>query len=73
VAVQRWQAFTGKQATLQSDLRTFDAVAAERVPAAPGVKSSATNRATQQTAKPRSTDSTKRTARNAQHKTARRT
>ena len=33
VAVRRWQAFKGQQATLQADGRTFDAVAAERVPA----------------------------------------
>jgi DNA modification methylase len=32
VAVRRWQAFTGQQATLQATGRTFDAVAAERVP-----------------------------------------
>jgi DNA modification methylase len=31
VAVKRWQAFTGKQATLQADDRTFDAVAGERL------------------------------------------
>jgi hypothetical protein len=34
VAVRRWQAFTNKQATLLGDGRTFDAVAAERPPAA---------------------------------------
>lgn len=33
VAVRRWQSFTGKQATLEADGRTFDAVAAERTPA----------------------------------------
>ena len=33
VAVKRWQAFTGKQATLEGDGRTFDEIAAERVPA----------------------------------------
>ncbi len=33
VAVKRWQTFTGKQATLEADGRTFDAVAAERTPA----------------------------------------
>jgi DNA modification methylase len=32
VAVRRWQAFTGKQATLQAGEGTFEAVAAERVP-----------------------------------------
>lgn len=31
VAVRRWQAFTGKQATLQGDGRSFEAVAAERL------------------------------------------
>jgi DNA modification methylase len=31
VAVRRWQAFTGKQATLEADGRTFDEVAAARV------------------------------------------
>jgi DNA modification methylase len=31
VAVLRWQSFTGKQATLDGDGRTFDAVALERV------------------------------------------
>jgi DNA modification methylase len=30
VAIRRWQAFTGKPATLQADSRTFDAVAGER-------------------------------------------
>lgn len=33
IAVRRWQDFTGKQATLEADGRTFDAVAAERTPA----------------------------------------
>jgi DNA modification methylase len=33
VAVRRWQAFTGDIATLLGDGRTFDAVAADRVPA----------------------------------------
>ena len=32
VAVQRWQAFTGKAATLEGDGRSFAEVAAERVP-----------------------------------------
>jgi DNA modification methylase len=32
VAVQRWQAFTGEQATLEGDGRTFDEVAAKRRP-----------------------------------------
>ena len=31
VAIRRWQAFTGEQATLLTDGRTFDAVAAERL------------------------------------------
>jgi DNA modification methylase len=31
VAVRRWQAFTGKPATLQTDDRTFDAIAEERL------------------------------------------
>jgi DNA modification methylase len=35
VAVRRWQAFTGLQATLLSDGRAFDTIAAERLPAAP--------------------------------------
>lgn len=30
VAIRRWQAFTGKQATLEGDGRTFDELAAER-------------------------------------------
>ena len=34
VAVRRWQAFTGKQATLRADRRKFDGVAAERLPKA---------------------------------------
>jgi DNA modification methylase len=34
VIVRRWQDFTGKQATLEGDGRTFDELAAERVPAA---------------------------------------
>jgi hypothetical protein len=33
VAIRRWQAFTGDSATLLADGRTFDAVAAERLPA----------------------------------------
>lgn len=33
VAVRRWQSFTGKAATLEGDGRTFDEIAAERVPA----------------------------------------
>ena len=31
VAVRRWQSFTGNQATLEVDGRTFEAVAAERL------------------------------------------
>lgn len=34
VIIKRWQDFTGKQATLEGDGRTFDELAAERVPAA---------------------------------------
>ena len=34
VAVKRWQDFTGQQATLEGDERTFDAIAADRVQAA---------------------------------------
>ena len=34
VIVKRWQDFTGKRATLEADGRTFDNLAAERVPAA---------------------------------------
>lgn len=34
VIVRRWQDYTGKRATLEGDGRTFDALAAERVPAA---------------------------------------
>jgi DNA modification methylase len=33
VAVRRWQAFTGREATLDGDGRTFDVIAAERLPA----------------------------------------
>lgn len=32
VVVKRWQEFTGKQATLESDGRSFDEIATERVP-----------------------------------------
>ena len=32
VVVKRWQAFTGRVATLEGDDRSFDAIAAERVP-----------------------------------------
>ena len=32
VAIRRWQAFTGEQATLLVNNRTFDVVAAERCP-----------------------------------------
>jgi DNA modification methylase len=31
VAVKRWQAFTGKHATLEADGQTFDAVTTERL------------------------------------------
>jgi DNA modification methylase len=34
IAVMRWQNFTGKQAVLESDGRTFEEVALERVGAA---------------------------------------
>jgi DNA modification methylase len=34
VIIQRWQHFTGKRATLDGDGRTFDEVAAERLPKA---------------------------------------
>lgn len=34
VIIKRWQDFTGKRATLEGDGRTFDELAAERVPAA---------------------------------------
>jgi DNA modification methylase len=34
VAIRRWQAFTGQKATLERDGRTFEVVAAERLPAA---------------------------------------
>lgn len=34
VIIKRWQDFTGKKATLEGDGRTFDELAAERVPAA---------------------------------------
>lgn len=36
VAVRRWQAFTGRTATLDGDGRTFDQMSAERVPAGSG-------------------------------------
>jgi DNA modification methylase len=36
VCVQRWQNFTGKQATLEGDGRTFDEVARERAETRPG-------------------------------------
>lgn len=32
VAVQRWQQFTGKQATLEGSSLTFDEIALERIP-----------------------------------------
>ena len=32
VAIQRWQDFTGKEATLEGDGRTFAAIKAERLP-----------------------------------------
>ena len=32
VVVKRWQAFTGKAATLEGDGRSYDEIAAERVP-----------------------------------------
>jgi DNA modification methylase len=44
VAVRRWQAFTGKQPTLQADGRSFDAVAAERVQQRDARKSAQPNR-----------------------------
>jgi hypothetical protein len=33
VIVKRWQEFTGQEATLEGDGRTFNEVAGERVPA----------------------------------------
>jgi DNA modification methylase len=36
VAVRRWEAFTGQQATLLADRKTFEAVAKERVAKAAG-------------------------------------
>ena len=41
VAIRRWQAFTGEQATLLADGRTFEAVAAERGERSEAVASSA--------------------------------
>jgi len=38
VAVERWQAFTGETARLESENRTFASVAAKRRPAAPTTK-----------------------------------
>jgi DNA modification methylase len=32
VAVKRWQSFTGRQPVLEADGRSFDAIAAERLP-----------------------------------------
>jgi DNA modification methylase len=49
VAVRRWQAFTGTQATLLADNRPFETIAAERTPAAnqaqPSTESGAPRRA----------------------------
>ena len=41
VAVRRWEAFTGKQATLLADGRSFEAIAAERRSAAPATATAA--------------------------------
>jgi tRNA G10 N-methylase Trm11 len=35
VAIRRWQAFTGKSATLLADGRSFEAIATDRVPGEP--------------------------------------
>ena len=35
VAVQRWQNFTGRNATLDGDGRTYTAIARERIPSSP--------------------------------------
>jgi crotonobetainyl-CoA:carnitine CoA-transferase CaiB-like acyl-CoA transferase len=45
VAMRRWEAFTGEQATLLADGRTFEAVAAERRSAAPATARIATSSA----------------------------
>jgi DNA modification methylase len=46
VAVRRWEAFTGEQATLLADGRTFEAVATDRRSAAPATARIATSSAT---------------------------
>jgi DNA modification methylase len=46
VAMRRWEAFTGEQATLLADGRTFEAIAAERKSAAPATARIATSSAT---------------------------
>jgi DNA modification methylase len=46
VATRRWEAFTGEQATLLADGRTFEAIAAERISAAPATARIATSSAT---------------------------
>jgi len=56
VAIRRWQEFTGEQATLLDDGRSFDAVAAERQP---GVKPADAKPAGIKEAKPESSPATK--------------
>jgi DNA modification methylase len=70
VAVRRWQAFAGKQATLQTDGRTFDAVAAQRLPAATAAKPGTTTRTRQPGNQSKPGASIERPAKNAKRKTA---
>jgi DNA modification methylase len=70
VAVRRWQAFAGKQATLLTDDRTFDAIAAERLRAAPQVKPNTVAEVPAQKKKPHASATTKPLLKRAKRKTA---
>jgi len=70
VAVRRWQAFAGTQATLIADGRTFDAVASERLPAASATKPGTNARTRRRDNKQQSSASTERPSRSARRKTA---
>jgi len=68
VAVRRWQAFTDKRATLLADGRTFEAVAAERLPDAAQAKSSTASDTRRRDKKSQASGSTRASAKRAMRK-----
>jgi DNA modification methylase len=70
VAVRRWQAFAGKQATLLDGGQTFDAVAAQRLPAATGAEPSIATAAGSQGTRSKAKTTNRHFSKTARHKTA---